>query len=151
MTRVGLRTPAQREYAQSSSGASVRSFFPRRTGIGPEIFAFYGDRGQIPADWLQYVDGQMGFFNKTGFLNIQPYQYYYLRPEVLESNFYAWRLTGDTKYLDRAAAAINSFQTYLKAPAGYAGIWDIMNTTTTNANFIDDTESFWYAEVLKYL
>ena len=121
------------------------------TGIGPELFAFYGDRGQIPSSFLPYVDGQMDFFNRTGFLNLEPYEYYYLRPEVLESNFYAWRITGDTKYLDRAASAITSFQTYLKAPAGYAGILNVMNTTTSNDNFIDDTESFWYAEVLKYL
>jgi Glycosyl hydrolase family 47 len=67
---------------------------------------------------------------------------------VLESNFYAWRATADTKYLDRAASAIKSFQTYLKAPAGYAGILDVNNPS---AGQIDDTESFWYAEVLKYL
>lgn len=60
----------------------------------------------------------------------------------------AWRVTGDTKYVDRAAAALKSFQTYLKAPAGYAGIEDVNNPA---AGQIDDTESFWYAEVLKYL
>lgn len=74
---------------------------------------------------------------------------YYLRPEVLESNFYAWRVTGDTTYLDRAAAAVKSFRTYLKAPGGgYAGLTDVNNRKSAQ---IDDTTSFWFAEVLKYL
>ena len=74
-----------------------------------------------------------------------------MRPEVLESNFYAWRLTGDTKYLDRAASAVASFQKFLAAPVGFAGIWNVSDTVTSDDNFINDSESFWYAEVLKYL
>lgn len=79
---------------------------------------------------------------------------YVLRPEVLESNFYAWRVTGDVKYLDRAASAIKSFQEYLSVKkadgtvGGYAGIDDVNNKESSR---IDDTESFWFAEVLKYL
>lgn len=71
-----------------------------------------------------------------------------MRPEVLESNFYAWRVTGDIKYQERAAAALESFQTWLPAPAGYAGIEDV---DATDSDFIDDMQSFWFAEVLKYL
>lgn len=36
---------------------------------------------------------------------------YILRPEVLESNFYAFRVTGDTKYLNRAAGGITDSST----------------------------------------
>ena len=62
----------------------------------------------------------------------------------------AWRATGDLKYQTRAASAVASFRKYLRiTTGGYAGIWDI---TKPNAlTYIDDTESFWYAEVLKYL
>lgn len=73
---------------------------------------------------------------------------YILRPEVLESNFYAWRATGDTKYLDRAAAAIQAFKNHLRSTVGYGGIDDVNDPNSTK---IDDTESFWFAEVLKYL
>lgn len=73
---------------------------------------------------------------------------YILRPEVLESNFYAWRVTGNKKYLSRAQAAIASFKKYLRVNGGgYAGLYDVMNPSQK----VDDTESFWYAEVLKYL
>jgi len=67
---------------------------------------------------------------------------------VLESNFYAWRITGDTKYLDRAAAAIDSFNQYLQHGAGYTGVLDVNNVTS---DIYDETESFFFAEVLKYL
>ena len=72
-----------------------------------------------------------------------------MRPEVLESNFYAWRSTGNVKYYERAAAAAESFATYLKTPTvAYAPIDDV---DSTDSDFIDDMESFWFAEVLKYL
>jgi len=57
-------------------------------------------------------------------------------------------VTGDQKYLDRAASAINSFNKFLKTPTGFSGINDVNNPNTTK---IDDTPSFWFAEVLKYL
>lgn len=71
-----------------------------------------------------------------------------MRPEVLESNFYAWRVTGDAKYLDRAASAINSFNKFLKTNAAFSGLDDVNNANTAR---LDTMESFWFAEVLKYL
>ena len=57
-------------------------------------------------------------------------------------------MTGDTKYLDRAASAIKSFQTYLPATVAYSGINDVNNVTSSR---YDDMPSFWLGEVLKYL
>jgi len=57
-------------------------------------------------------------------------------------------LTGDTKYLDRAASAVESFIKYLKTDTGYTGLYNV--NKSTDGRF-DDTESFWFAEVLKYL
>ncbi len=73
---------------------------------------------------------------------------YVQRPEVLESNFYAWRVTGDPKHLDRARSAVKSFNTYLKTSTGFTGISDVNDQNTTR---YDETQSFWFAEVLKYL
>jgi hypothetical protein len=45
---------------------------------------------------------------------------------------------------------VENFQKHLKIPTGgYAGIWDV--TIPVAISHIDITESFWYAEVLKYL
>jgi mannosyl-oligosaccharide alpha-1,2-mannosidase len=68
---------------------------------------------------------------------------------VLESNFYAFRVTGNPVYLERARRSIASFNTYLSTEAGFAGIYNVDSTRTWMK--IDKTESFWFAEVLKYL
>ncbi|RXW15707.1 hypothetical protein EST38_g10151 [Candolleomyces aberdarensis] len=116
------------------------------TGIGPESFGFITEEGSYtgPSDTIS--DEQLDFYNKTGFY---PRSTAYIhRPEVLESNFYAWRVTGDTKYLERAASAVRSFDKYLRIPTGFPGVW---NVNQPGGGLIDDTESFWFAETLKYL
>ena len=50
--------------------------------------------------------------------------------------------------MDRAAAAIESFNNFLPATVAFAGINDVDSAKSTK---IDDMESFWFAEVLKYL
>lgn len=117
------------------------------TGIGPEIFAFVSDDGDFTGGPSPTPE-QQSFYAQHGFYPAADASYYALRPEVLESNFYAWRVTGDTKYLGRAVSAIQSFQKYLKAPVAYAGIQDVNDV---NSGKMDDMESFWFAEVLKYL
>ncbi|KAG5635310.1 hypothetical protein H0H81_011772, partial [Sphagnurus paluster] len=113
------------------------------TGIGPEGFAFIssdGEFGGSPSAADRIFHDAHGFYITSN--------YYILRPEVLESNFYAYRATGDTKYLQRAASAIDSFNKYLRTPTGFAGVWNVHDAKSDK---IDDTESFWFAEVLKYL
>lgn len=119
------------------------------TGIGMEAFAYFSNKGNFTGQDPDADD--LSFYAEHGFFIQSGAEYYYTRPEVLESNFYAWRATGNTEYLDRAASAVASFQKYLSAPAGFGGIWNVSDTVKTDAGFIDDTESFWYAEVMKYL
>ncbi|KAJ7913539.1 glycoside hydrolase [Mycena leptocephala] len=116
------------------------------TGIGPEEFAFISSDGNFTGDTI--TADQIAFYNKHGFYITA--SDYIQRPEVLESNFISWRLTGDTKYLDRAAAAIASFNKFLPPPDGvaFASLKDVNNPA---GGFMDMTESFWFAEVLKYL
>ena len=116
-----------------------------RTGIGPEAFAFISSDGDFTGNGDPSAD-QLAFYQKHGYYITAAD--YILRPEVLESNFYAFRATGDTKYLDRATSAVRSFNTFLKTPGGFACLNDVNNVT---APLLDAGESFWYAEVLKYL
>ena len=110
------------------------------------MFAFISPDGSYTGNGDPSAD-QAAFYAQHGFYITVPD--YVLRPEVLESNFYAFRATGDSKYLDRAIQAVDSFQKYLQVDSkGYAGLVDVRNR---NQGMYDDTESFWYAEVLKYL
>ncbi|KAK7440972.1 hypothetical protein VKT23_016749 [Stygiomarasmius scandens] len=129
--------------------ACWNTYASTETGIGPEDFQFISFDSFQPSDTRPNAQ-QRQFFEKHGFFITTPY--YILRPEVLESNFYAWRATGDTKYLGRAASAIDSFRKFLRVDSGgYSGINDVDDANINRGNRMDDTESFWYAEVLKYL
>ncbi|KAL4255270.1 alpha-1,2-Mannosidase [Pleurotus pulmonarius] len=103
----------------------INTYASTATGIGPETFAYISDDGSFTGSSNSPSAAQLAFNAQHGFYITGAD--YILRPEVLESNFYAWRATGDTKYLDNAAAAIDSFNKFLPAT------------------------SFWFAEVLKYL
>jgi len=130
-------------YALSLIDSCWNTYASTPTRIGPETFAFVssGSDDGYPTDPTdQAFYSEHGFYAKA--------RYYLMRPEVLESNFYAWRVTGDTKYLDRAVDAIQSFRMYLAVGEGYAGLEDVLDV---HSDKIDDTESFWFAEVLKYL
>ncbi|KAL0570076.1 hypothetical protein V5O48_011883, partial [Marasmius crinis-equi] len=118
------------------------------TGIGPEVFRFNTTVQSDQSNHLILTDEQRTFYDNHGFYITGTD--YILRPEVLESNFYAWRVTGDTKYLDRAASAVDSFNKFLVAEktGGFAGLMDVSDPLKGQS---DDTESFWFAEVLKYL
>ncbi|KAF5318211.1 hypothetical protein D9758_018546 [Tetrapyrgos nigripes] len=117
------------------------------TGIGPDSFEWLAQDPFQPGD-TRPNRTQIVFYIQHGFFITR--SEYVLRPEVLESNFYAWRATGDTKYLARAASAVESFKKILhvQSSGGYSGINDVNNATVSR---IDNTESFWFAEVLKYL
>ncbi|KAH9165122.1 seven-hairpin glycosidase [Lactarius sanguifluus] len=115
------------------------------TGIGPEAFAYTSADGNFTGNGNPSAE-QLAFYNRHGFYITDPF--YVQRPEVLESNFYAWRVTGNHMYLQRARSAIASFNRVLSTQPGFAGIYDVNDPTTPR---VDETESFWFAEVLKYL
>ena len=124
------------------------TYFVLRTGIGPEIFAFASSDGNYTGD-NPATEAQIEFYNKHGFYITAPD--YILRPEVLESNFYAWRVTGDSKYLKRSEQAIESLEKYCKVEnGGYVGLNNV-DDNSSSRQLIDDTPSFWYGEMLKYL
>ncbi|KAI0716519.1 glycoside hydrolase family 47 protein [Earliella scabrosa] len=117
------------------------------TGIGPEAFGFISKDGNYSGETPS--SGDLAFYNKHGFYILDGASYYYMRPEVLESNFYAYRATGDRKYFERAVGMIDSINSFLRTPTvAFAPIEDV---DATDSDFIDDMESFWFAEVLKYL
>ncbi|CDO70470.1 Glycoside Hydrolase Family 47 protein [Trametes cinnabarina] len=118
------------------------------TGIGPEAFGYISSDGGFTGSGDPDA-GALAFYNRNGFYILPGDSDYFMRPEVLESNFYAWRSTGNIKYYERAVSAMNSFKTFLKTPTvAFAPIDDV---DSTDSDFIDDMESFWFAEVLKYL
>ncbi len=126
---------------------SPRLTVTRRTGIGPEAFGFISKDGNFSGSTPS--DGDIAFYDQHGYYLLPGAEYYYMRPEVLESNFYAWRATGDIKYYKNAVSMVNSINKFLRAPT--VAFAPIENVDSTDSDFIDDMESFWFAEILKYL
>lgn len=72
---------------------------------------------------------------------------YVLRPEAIESIFYMYRITGDSKYQDIAWEMFQAVNTHTQTDLANAAIIDVMKTPPEK---YDSMESFWLAETLKY-
>ncbi|KAL5589076.1 hypothetical protein FOBRF1_015604 [Fusarium oxysporum] len=123
------------------------------SGIGPEVFRWVDDGRQplakassrrLPAPKWQ------SFYEKSGYYHTNAE--YILRPETIESLYYAYRATGDHKYQDWAWEAFEALNRMCKIEGGYTGLKSVMKTKDDKTRkFVDKMESFWLAETLKYL
>jgi mannosyl-oligosaccharide alpha-1,2-mannosidase len=107
------------------------------TGIGPEIFAW--NASEVPSDQAQFFD-EHGFYITDSV--------YVLRPEYLESLYYAYRATGNTTYQDWSWEAFLAINTTTHVGSGYSDIENV--NEQGGGGFFNDQESFFFAEVLKY-
>ncbi|KAL4934333.1 glycoside hydrolase family 47 protein [Aspergillus undulatus] len=107
------------------------------TGIGPESFSW--DSEDIP-------EKQRALFERAGFY-IRDSRWI-LRPEVIESFYYALRITGDETYRYWIWTAFSNINKYSRTPTGFAGLMDV--NAPNGGERDDNQESFIFAEVLKY-
>ncbi|XXG95537.1 hypothetical protein Hte_001801 [Hypoxylon texense] len=117
------------------------------TGIGPEVF--YWQDNKLPTNASNNSpppSDSSDFYTTAGFwIGAGDYV---LRPEVIESFYYAYRATGDTKYQDWAWEAFLNINATCSAGVGFSSINDV--NAAGGGGFTDFQESFWFAEVLKY-
>ncbi|VUC23181.1 unnamed protein product [Clonostachys rosea] len=114
--------------------------------IGPEGFRWTDSK--LPVDGTINTNppaGQEEAYAEAGFWATS--KYYILRPETTESLYYAYRVTGDTKYQDLAWEGFQAITAATRTGSGFAGLNDV---TVTNGGFIDKMESFFLTETLKY-
>ncbi|KZV67468.1 glycoside hydrolase family 47 protein [Peniophora sp. CONT] len=119
------------------------------TGLAPEIAHFRTpndglDReigGGMPRDW--YIKGA-----KPGAPS--PYDArYMLRPETVESLFYAFRLTGDIRYRNHGWNIFRAILKHCRIPSG--GFATVLNVDQMPVKVEDKMETFFMSETLKYL
>lgn len=106
------------------------------TGLAPEIVVFNTDETKAKDFMIKPLDRH----------NLQ-------RPETVESLFYLYRLTGDEKYREYG---YKIFQSFVKHGKVVNNEGDISYTSLDDMTVVppkkrDNTESFWWAETLKYL
>ncbi|CAE7072235.1 unnamed protein product [Rhizoctonia solani] len=100
------------------------------TGLGPEVFGFQGPDGD-QAGKAKPSSSDLAFYRENGF-----YSYNDKTHSVLQ-------------YQQRAHAALLSIEKYCKVDGGYVGINDVR--LVEQESYINQTETFLFAEVLKYL
>ena len=74
---------------------------------------------------------------------------YLLRPEVVESIFYAWRKTHDPKWRTYAERIWRAIAKHCQVESG--GFTDVRGVTSATPTKLDKQESWFLAETLKYL
>ncbi|XP_049586520.1 mannosyl-oligosaccharide 1,2-alpha-mannosidase IA isoform X2 [Syngnathus scovelli] len=75
-------------------------------------------------------------------------RYYILRPEVIESYMYMWRLTHDPKYREWGWEAVEALERHCRVESGFSGIRDVYTLADSHDNM---QQSFFLSETLKYL
>ncbi|EPS25400.1 Mannosyl-oligosaccharide alpha-1,2-mannosidase [Penicillium oxalicum] len=107
------------------------------TKIGPDSWGW--DPKQVPSD-------QKDFYEKAGFYITSGA--YILRPEVIESFYYAYRVTGKEIYRDWAWNAFVAINATARTDSGFAALSNV-NAPNGGSKY-DNQESFLFAEVMKY-
>ncbi|XP_021958520.1 mannosyl-oligosaccharide 1,2-alpha-mannosidase IA isoform X2 [Folsomia candida] len=116
--------------AEGITNTCHESYIRTQTRLGPESFRFSDAieaRAQRPNE-----------------------KYYILRPEVIESYFIMWRLTGDQKYRDWGWDSAQAIEQHCKAGPG-GGYSGLRNVYSKDPQQDDVQQSFFLAETLKYL
>lgn len=89
---------------------------------------------------------QKEFYDKAGFFITN--SAYGLRPEVIESFYYAYRATNNQMYREWAWNAFVAINKTCRANSGFAELNDV--NAPNGGSFIDYQESFFFAETMKY-
>jgi mannosyl-oligosaccharide alpha-1,2-mannosidase len=83
-----------------------------------------------------------------GFTRI-PDRRYILRPEVIESVFMMYRVTGEHEYTEHAWTMFKSIEEATKTELANTAVWDV-TVAEEKPRAVDSMESFWMGETLKY-
>jgi mannosyl-oligosaccharide alpha-1,2-mannosidase len=150
-------TQAQAAYEAHAQANAIREAYspktsPFRNNITPtspngpiETGDAFIQRAQQACDPVPAA--QSAFYAKSGFFLREPS--YDLRPEVIESYYYAYRVTGDPKYQEWAWEAFKAINATARIGAGFTQITDV-NQPAGGGKLDDNQESFLFAEVMKY-
>ncbi len=71
-------------------------------------------------------------------------------PEAIESVWYMYRITGDAVWQERGWRMFQAVIKATRTEAGHSAIPDVTADPSAEPNPLDNMESFWFAETLKY-
>jgi mannosidase alpha-like ER degradation enhancer 2 len=136
--------------ADMHSGVHTATSFGALHAFFPAVLALSGDMQRAKSlqascfrMWTEYGIEPERLNYKT--MDIEN-PVYLLRPEVIESAYYLYRLSGDPQYLRMGETCLKSLIKYCKTNAGYASLSSVVTKEKS-----DRMESFLLSETFKYL
>jgi len=132
-----LNRPDYISFGLRLTAACHQTYISTATRIGPESFSW--NLTALPKN-------QTDFYNRNGFW-IQDSSYS-LRPEVIESYYYAYRITGNRMYQDWAWDAFMAINASTRVGSGFSDILDV--NAPDGGRKLNNQDSFLFAEVMKY-
>ncbi|KAJ1762512.1 hypothetical protein LPJ77_002690 [Coemansia sp. RSA 2523] len=136
------------ELAEQLLKAGYSVFGKMPSNLGAEAIRFV--RRNVGSDYLQLSAQGRAQVDAYGISLERPY--YVLRPELIESLFLMYRMTGKQEYADMVWNIWQGIQRNCRVENGFVGTANVATDAATTGvlNTVDSTESFWFAETLKY-
>ena len=129
------------DYGLSIADAAGAVYEMTTTGLGGEFVTWETECEDSGDDQTETCDPKDAIRTADGRFR--------LRPEVLETWYYAYRATRDTKYREWSWAAFEAINRYCRTDSGFSSISDV--NAEDGGGWTDTQESFVFAEVMKYV
>ncbi|XP_072951179.1 alpha-mannosidase I MNS4 [Typha angustifolia] len=124
---------------------SLQAFWPGLQVLAGDIGPAIRTHAAFFSVWKRYGFTPEGF-NLATFSIQNGQRSYPLRPELIESTYWLFKATRDSRYLDVGRDMVASIQYGARCPCGYCHIADVESHKQD-----DHMESFFLAETVKYL
>ncbi len=122
---------------------ALDAYFPAELALGGELKRAEELQNSCYKMWLYYgIEPEQINYTNMAIVDSA----YVLRPENIESNYYMWEFTHDPEYVCRAETYFNTFVYNCKVKNGFASLANVVTKRK-----IDETPSYMFAEVFKYL
>ena len=103
-----------------------------------------------PMSHREFVEGRIERDRlQPGFVGINDRRYI-LRPEAIESVWYMYRITGDPSWQEKGWRMFEAVIRASRTEVGHSAIGDVTADPNQPILQLDNMESFWFAETLKY-
>ncbi|KAI4745488.1 glycoside hydrolase family 47 protein [Aureobasidium sp. EXF-12298] len=129
------------ELGQNLADSCAATYNATLTGIGPEAWEWEDE------NFFEDDDEEVDMFIEDNGFNITDASYN-LRPEVLESLYYAYCATGDTKYQDLSWKAFRAINATCRTGSGFSSVSNV--NAPHGGSFSNFQESYMFAETFKY-
>lgn len=143
-----FKDPSHIEIARRLTEGFIWAYNATPSGIAPENFYTIGCDAKSECIWNETLWREnSGFFHAMGITGTRDAKYL-LRPEAIESLFYMYRITGESRYQDEAWKIFQTIDLRTRTKFGNAELTNVFEEDSMKK---DGMESFWLAETLKYL